>query len=176
MLTRVRQDWQTASALGKIGRSALILVLAAIVGLGVWTIRPLFYATEVNEASPTEATVALTPLHLGSFTRVDAGHVGNGTATLFRDETGALILRLEDDFSVTNGPDLFIGLSGHPQPRSSAELHADGYLQLEPLKGSRGSQNYLLPADLDLSAYQSVVIYCRAFSVLFSTAELTPAS
>lgn len=172
MLTRVRQDWQTAGVLGKIGRSAAALVLAAIVAFGVWTISPLFYASEVSEAPP--ADVALTPLQQGSFTRIDAGHAGSGTATIVRDETGALILRL-DDFSVTNGPDLFIGLSGHPQPRSSAELHADGYLQLEPLKGSRGSQNYALPADLDLPAYQSVVIYCRAFSVLFSTAELMPA-
>jgi hypothetical protein len=173
MLTRVRQDWQTASALGKIGRSALLLVSAALVALSIWTISPLFYATEVSEAPP--ADVALTPLQQGSFTRIDAGHAGSGTATIVRDATGALILRL-DDFSVTNGPDLFIGLSGHPQPRSSTELHTDGYLQLEPLKGSRGSQNYLLPPDLDLSAYQSVVIYCRAFSVLFSTAELVSAN
>jgi len=59
-------------------------------------------------------------------------------------------------------------------PRSSTELHdtGAGYLELSGLKASAGSQNYELPADLDLSGYNSVVIYCRAFSVVFSTAAL----
>ncbi|MEZ4638211.1 MAG: hypothetical protein R2856_25185 [Caldilineaceae bacterium] len=35
-----------------------------------------------------------------------------------------------------------------------------------------GSQNYELPADLDLSAFRSVVICRKQFSVVFSTAEL----
>jgi hypothetical protein len=40
------------------------------------------------------------------------------------------------------------------------------------LKANQGNQNYELPADLDPGAFRSVVIYCKAFSVVFSTAEL----
>jgi hypothetical protein len=40
------------------------------------------------------------------------------------------------------------------------------------LKGNIGSQNYEIPADVDVSQYQSVVIYCMPFHVVFSTATL----
>ena len=86
---------------------------------------------------------------------------------------GGRVLRL-DDFRATNGPDLYVYLSGHPAPRSSAELHADGAFEVAPLKGNVGSQNYELPADLDLAAFRSAVICCRRFATVFSTAELVP--
>ena len=47
-----------------------------------------------------------------------------------------------------------------------------GYLDLGPLKGNRGNQNYEIPADVDLSEYGSVVIYCQPFHVIFATAPL----
>ncbi|HYU20661.1 MAG TPA: DM13 domain-containing protein, partial [Chloroflexota bacterium] len=62
--------------------------------------------------------------------------------------------------------------SGHPAPRDSRQLHEGGAFEIARLKGNVGDQNYELPADLDLSAVKSVVIYCRQFSVVFSTAEL----
>ncbi len=85
--------------------------------------------------------------------------------------TGQRLLRLEP-FKAGNGPGLYVYLSGHPTPRSSAELHADGAVELAPLKGNVGNQNYLLPPDLDLAVFKSVVIYCKPFSVVFSTAAL----
>jgi hypothetical protein len=35
-----------------------------------------------------------------------------------------------------------------------------------------GGQNYALPDNLDLTRFRSVVIYCRRFTTVFSTAEL----
>jgi hypothetical protein len=35
-----------------------------------------------------------------------------------------------------------------------------------------GGQNYVLPVDVDLSRFRSVVIYCRRFTTVFSTAQL----
>ncbi len=120
-----------------------------------------------STALPSEPVV----LSSGSFTRIDALHGAEGSATIYTLPDGQRILRLEN-FQANNGPDLFIGLSGHPQPRSSAEVHDTGYLELARLKANQGNQNYELPSDLDLSQYKSVVIYCKAFSVVFSTAEL----
>jgi cytoskeletal protein RodZ len=110
-------------------------------------------------------------LSSGSFTFIDNLHWAEGTATIYQLADGGRVLRLEP-FTAQNGPDLFVGLSGHPMPRSSAEAHDSGYVELERLKANQGNQNYAIPADLDLSAFQSVVIYCKAFSVVFSTAEL----
>ncbi|MCG8347659.1 MAG: DM13 domain-containing protein [Chloroflexales bacterium] len=123
--------------------------------------------TAAESAAPTEPVA----LSVGNFTRIDSLHAAEGTATIYQLPDGSHLLRLEE-FNATNGPDLFIGLSGHPEPRDSAELHNQGYFELERLKGNQGNQNYEIPADLDLSQYQSVVIYCKAFSVVFSTAEL----
>lgn len=160
------------NGLNTIWKVAAILGLGFVLAVVIWLAGPLFYRTTVNEAFPTTNLAATdAPLVSGSFTQVDSLHAGEGTAAIYRGEDGALLLRLEN-FSVTNGPDLFVALSGHPAPRSSAEAHSDGYLEVDRLKASQGGQNYSLPTDLDLSQYRSVLIYCRAFSVVFSTAEL----
>jgi hypothetical protein len=123
-------------------------------------------ATEPMPAGEAAATA----LARGAFTEVDAVHKAKGTATLYR--LGQEVLLRLDPFESTNGPDLYVYLSGHPVPRSSAQLHEGGALEVARLKGNIGSQNYSLPANVDLSTYKSVVIYCRRFHVVFSTAEL----
>ena len=86
----------------------------------------------------------------------------------------AQVVRLDDDFRVTNGPDLYVYRSGATAPRSSAELHDAGAVEVGRLNGSGGGQNYAVPADLDLSQFRSVVVYCRRCTTVFSTAELAP--
>jgi len=44
------------------------------------------------------------------------------------------------------------------------------------LKGNVGDQNYDVPADLDLSRYRAVSIWCRCFSVNFGAAPLLDAT
>ena len=51
-----------------------------------------------------------------------------------------------------------------------------GYLDLGKLKGNRGNQNYPIPADVDISIFNSVVIYCKPFAVVFSVATLYDAT
>jgi hypothetical protein len=113
-------------------------------------------------------------LRRGSFTRIDAAHWAEGAGTIYRLPDGQMILRLEP-FRAGNGPGLFVYLSGHPMPRSSDQMHEGGAIELAPLKGNIGNQNYVLPPGLDLDAFRSIVIYCKPFSVVFSTAELQPA-
>ena len=99
------------------------------------------------------------------------GHKAAGTATIYRLEDGKRVLRLED-FADTNGPDLFVTL----HPGANPEQEEGEYLQLDALKGNQGNQNYELPAEVDLSKYQSVVIWCRSFNVVFGYATLHPAA
>ena len=49
------------------------------------------------------------------------------------------------------------------------------YVDLGSLKGNKGSQNYAIPADVDLADLTSVAIWCDRFSVSFGAAELSPA-
>jgi hypothetical protein len=98
----------------------------------------------------------------------DSFHQGSGQATIYQLPEGGHVLRFEE-FDVTNGPDLHVILVKNPSPVSSADV-GDDYIDLGSLKGNIGNQNYDIPAGVDLSQYQSVVIYCVPFHVVFATA------
>ncbi|MDJ0941351.1 MAG: DM13 domain-containing protein [Woeseiaceae bacterium] len=107
----------------------------------------------------------------GNFIDADAVHKGSGTATLYALPDGRNVVRFED-FRTTNGPALVVYLAKHPSPTSAADVLDDGFVDLGKLKGNVGNQNYEIPADVDVSEYGSVVIWCVLFDVLFSPAAL----
>lgn len=100
----------------------------------------------------------------GEFRGADPGHNGSGTALLIRTPEGKHILRFED-FSVTNGPDLFVVLSTSPGYSADA-------LILEELRATDGNINYAIPDDVDVSRFQTAIIWCKQFRVTFATAPL----
>jgi Electron transfer DM13 len=102
---------------------------------------------------------------------IDAIHRAEGGASVYRLSDGRRVVRLEN-FKSTNGPNLYVYLSGDPSPRNSAQLHESGDFEVGRLKGNIGNQNYELPASVDLSKFKSVVIYCKQFHVVFGSAEL----
>ncbi len=112
-------------------------------------------------------------LATGQFGEIDGLHKGEGKALIIMLPDGQRFLRFED-FKVTNGPDLYVYLSGHAAPRDRVQLHQGAAFEVGRLKGNIGDQNYALPAEVDLSKFKSVAIYCKRFSVIFSTAELVP--
>ncbi len=114
-------------------------------------------------------------LSMGNFRDADSFHKGSGTATVYLLEDGSHVLRFED-FRVTNGPDLRVLLSKAADIANKGEFQQYEYVELDRLKGNIGNQNYVIPADLDISEYGSVVIYCKPFHVLFSVAPLAAAS
>lgn len=119
-----------------------------------------------------EAVAADAPVVVaqGQFQGADSFHQGSGSATIYQQPDGSHVLRFED-FMSTNGPDLHVILTKHPAPSSRADI-MEAYIDLGQLKGNIGNQNYEIPADVDISEYQSVVIYCMPFHVVFSTATL----
>ena len=133
---------------------------------------PTPQATPQPEATPTpqpEAAPQPELLREGQFRGADDFHRGSGTASIYRTPDDKLVLRLTD-FMVTNGPALSVLLSSSPAPASSQQL-AD-YIDVGALKGNIGNQNYEIPDGTDLSTYNSVVIYCVPFHVVFATATL----
>lgn len=126
---------------------------------------------EVEEAM-TEAMSAATQLKSGSFVDGDAFHQGEGSATIYQLDDGSHVLRFEN-FRVTNGPALFVLVSPHPNPGGRGDISEAGYVELARLKGNVGNQNYILPDDLDPDDVNSVIIYCKPFRVVFSTAALS---
>jgi Electron transfer DM13 len=100
----------------------------------------------------------------GSFIGVGDGiHDAQGIAKVIPIEGGGNVLRLED-FLVTNGPDLYVYLS--------TDKSASDFVNLGRLKANIGNQNYPIPDETDMTKYDTVLIWCRAFSVLFGSADL----
>jgi len=122
---------------------------------------------EVADEMPEE-TVNTEPVIVaqGEFMDADDFHQGSGTAKIFQQDDSR-ILRLEN-FASTNGPDLRVLLVENIAGTRSEEL--GNYVDLGKLKGNIGSQNYEIPADIDISQYSGVMIYCMPFHVVFSTA------
>ena len=123
-----------------------------------------------EEAMPDEM-VESAAVKTGQLRDADRFHRGSGTATIYRLPDGSHVLRLET-LDVTNGPALVVILSPHPNPSSSADVHQTGYVELAKLKGNKGNQNYPLPDGVDPATFNSVVIYCKPFKVVFSVAPL----
>jgi Electron transfer DM13 len=118
-----------------------------------------------EQQRPLDVTNTTNVLRTGSFLGVGDGiHNAEGTAKVIPLQDGSSILRLEN-LHVTNGPDLYVYLS----PDKSAE----DIVNIGKLKANNGNQNYEIPEGTDLSKYYTVLIWCRPFSVLFGSAELS---
>jgi len=102
----------------------------------------------------------------GNFQGVDSVHQGSGSATVYQQGDKS-ILRLEQ-FSSTNGPALHVYLVENIAASRSSDFGE--VLDLGPLKGNVGDQNYEIPDGTNLTLYKGVMIYCKPFQVVFSVA------
>ena len=152
--------------------SVLAGVMIVILGLaGYYLASPLFIRTSLREPETTSQAAIVTGeiTSHGSFVGADAFHFGSGRALIQETTSGRHALRFED-FSVRNGPDLFVYLS------PNADGYAPDAINLGRLKATDGNFNYEIPEGTDLSRIKSVVVWCRQFSTLFATAKLSSAS
>ena len=135
-------------------------------------------ADEPPTTLPPEPTTTLPPaptgpvaLLSGNLVDADSFHKGSGQVVLYELEDGSRIIRLED-IEVTNGPQLHVLLTPVHGLAGRDHLREAGYVDLGPLKGNIGSQNYEVPADYVIPEQVTLVIYCVPFHVVFTTAEL----
>jgi len=144
-------------------------MLGVPVGAFLWyAISPLLF-DEVVVETLTEAQIVAS----GAFRDADRAHRGMGNAMLVALPGGSHEVQLTE-FEVTNGPDLEVWLSAHPDPGSRSDVTGNEWLALGQLKGNVGDQAYAIPAGTDIGAFKSVVIWCEQFGVLFSPAALQP--
>src|SRR6516162_5225989 len=140
--------------------SRLTLAALALFVAGV------FLYTGVTQAQEKSAKV----LETGEFHNADK--TGKGTATLYQLADGKRVLRLTN-FAVDNGPDLHVRLIAANDAKDTVSVAKTDHVELGKLKGNKGSQNYDVPENMDLSKYKVVSIWCNRFSVNFAAAPLT---
>ena len=152
----------------------IIACLAALVLVVLWwEFRPekLWVNVKVNEAPPAGATAELQPTYTGLL--VARAHPTSGRASVYQTPDGKRDLRLTD-FTTSNGPDVHIVLAQSTDENLKQDF-TEGRLstvELGQLKANQGDQNYILPDSADLTQYDSVVIYCERFHVVFGLAKL----
>lgn len=167
-------------------KTNLFLWLAVLAALAIafWLISPLFINKKVSENVPVQGNInsgannnintsngetdsgdkegRAEYLASGNF-EGQAGHRGMGTASLIM-VGDKYYIRMEEDFDIINGPDLFVHLGRNGQYDSNVNLGA--------LKGNIGSQNYEVVNPEILKTHNEVWVWCRAFSVPFVRAVL----
>lgn len=166
--------------------------LAFAIPTGWYTLSPLWERSRLDEASPlaaaspspdavtpagpvsataaSSATPVTTPFsagvrHQGEFKGADDFHFGRGRAQVIESAPGKFVLRFEE-FSVRNGPDLFVYLS------RADHGGVDDAINLGSLKATDGAFNYDIPAGVDITQFRSAIVWCRQFGVLFARAVL----
>ncbi len=168
----------------------IILALIILVPIAYYLISPLWNTIEVNDPLPitdsletmdqatreefeeevansnqeikemNEPMASTNILQEGVFKA--RAHDVQGTAKLIQDKDKT-ILRFED-FETVNGPNLHIYLS--------SGLNKNDFIDLGPIKGTKGNINYEITENIDFNKYNKVLVWCVPFSVLFSYAEL----
>ncbi|MEO1147184.1 MAG: DM13 domain-containing protein [Cyanobacteria bacterium J06638_22] len=127
------------------------------------------------EEAPAEVAQAETAvLRTGMF--VDGEHPTQGSVQIV-EQDGERVLEFGEDFQTDAGPDLVVVLHrsadviGESTP-PAFPINEEDYVVLEPLQGVAGTQQYMIPADINLEDYQSAAIWCREFNATFGSASL----
>lgn len=98
----------------------------------------------------------------GAFTG-DSNHVTTGGVTVVKTDAGYEI-RLGPDFTFDGAPDPRVGFGKDGKFVDPTDF--------EPLRSNTGEQVYKVPASIDASTFDTVVIWCRRFSVPLGHARL----
>lgn len=157
----------------KIKYILFIIIGIAVLGVTYYGISPLFRNIELNEvdpsliepskARPTPKTEIPAPgTILSAPVMGTLGHPASGAARIV-ESNEKTYLRYEN-FKTINGPDLFVYLS--------KDMRASEFVNLGQLKATEGNVNYEIPAGINIKDYPYALVWCRAFSVLFNSADL----
>ncbi len=99
-------------------------------------------------------------------------HSTSGRVAIYRSH-GKEVLRITS-FKTSNGPDVHVILIAADDAKDDDNFLKNNVerVELGPLKGNEGDQNYDIPAGTDLKKFRTAVIYCERFNATFGAAPL----
>jgi Electron transfer DM13 len=99
-------------------------------------------------------------------------HYGMGMVTATESPVTSQV-QFAADFATQGGPALEVWLVEATDATDNNTVLDSSHVSLGPLQNVRGTQTYDIPADVDLSRYRAVTIWCVDAKVNFTTAPLT---
>ena len=114
------------------------------------------------------------PIFSGTFQKGE--YDAAGTFNIRKDGDMAKLYLSEDFATNRRAPDLYLAIGNTANPIAGKEhpypLNEGEYVTVAELTSATGAQGYKLPADIDLSENNSVVIWCKEFNATMSYAPL----
>jgi len=156
-------------------KSIIVFFVGALLGsaagfaLGIF-IYPYIFLADIVATEKVDDKLARKIVATAMFIHAnpnDPIHYGRGKATVYQG-----LVHLESDFEVGPGPKFHVYLVPENNVIPSTNVAKTMYVDLGRLRAFKGSQNYPVPAGVDLAKYGSVVIWCEQFGVLISPAAL----
>ena len=145
-----------------------VLGVGGGVGAGIFIYPFVFPPPAANDSLNTDELTAI--IARGQFIHantMDPVHYGSGGVTVLQRT-----VFLESNFEVGPGPKFHVYLVPKESVRRAGDVKGTDFIDLGRLRAFKGSQKYTVPATINLADYQSVVIWCAAFGVLISPADL----
>lgn len=138
-----------------------VLIFTAIIGAAI--ISPAIAQTSLSTTSESEL-VQQTEFVKKRYTIQGKGElVKSGEIS---------IINFSEDFKTKSGPDLKVYLSPKPLSELNGKNALQNAVKVGVLKSNAGPQSYIIPDNIDVSGFQSVIIQCEAFSVLWGGFDL----
>lgn len=126
-------------------------------------------ATVIFAAAPA-AYAQETALPSGDFVKKQKRLKGAWSVEQRGDQT---VIVFADDFRAARGPDLKVFLSPKTVSDVTGKTAVDGSVLLGELTATKGTQEYVVPAGVNLSDFESVLVHCEAYSVLWGGGDLS---
>jgi hypothetical protein len=123
-----------------------------------------FLPTQIAHA---EDTASLS--HGGDFVKKRKTLKGSYTV---EQRGNATVIVFSTDFQAAKGPDLKVFLSPNIIADVTGKTAIDGSLSLGELNSTKGAQEYVVPADVNLSDYASVLVHCEQYAILWGGSDL----
>lgn len=126
----------------------------------------LAVTSHAQDNSMDSVNISSTPY---SFTKKRYSISGSAQIVETADETR---LVFDEAFKTRGGPDLKVYLSKKSLSDLDNGAVVDNSIKISVLRSKKGAQTYIIPDDIDLSDYKSVLIHCEAFEVLWGGFDL----
>lgn len=145
-----------------------VILGLAILAFAYYAISPLFINIKLDEALPETKQMESKAMEKSEVQAVLApvvgttGHPASGAVRIIEAE-GKEYIRYEN-FKTINGPNIYIYLA--------KDLEAKDFVDIGKVKATEGNVNYEVPSGVNVGDYRYVMVWCKAFGVLFNYADL----
>lgn len=134
-------------------------------------------SAELADSPTVEATpvAPVGPRDLAAGSLISHEHETSGSVRVIENPDGTRQVALVG-LVTSNGPDVHVWLSAGPVVEGRDGWYTAAsydHVDLGPLRGNLGDQLYDIPAEVDLSTFRTVDLWCERFGVSFGAAALS---